>query len=334
MRNLIKVGSALLFTALLAFSIHLFKVQALKSADFKSRQILANESTTVIDIADGESGYEIARNLFDKKVVASTESFYRLAVSDSRSKGISAGQHALSLHISAKQALDQLLDAKRMPGLIKVIEGQWRSEILEKMTANGFTNLTKAIPQLKLPTGFDATEGVFFPAQYSFARGTSSVVALQSMIDKFKNEAGKLGLFATKDPKANLTIASLVQAEGDPTDYAKIARVIFNRLKIGMPLQLDTTVQYVLKKRGSVYLSAKSTLINSPYNTYKHYGLPIGPIGSPGAAAIDAALHPAEGDWLFFITVKPGDTRFTKSQNEFLKWKELYLKNLKAGLFK
>ena len=150
------------------------------------------------------------------------------------------------------------------------------------------------------------------------------------MVDRFSKEASSIGLKSEKD----LIVASLIQAEGDPKDFAKISRVIYNRLKIGMPLQLDTTVQYILKKRGSVFLSTKSTLINSPYNTYRKYGLPPTPIGNPGIEAMKAALTPAEGDWLYFITVKPGDTRFTKSHDEFLIWKNEYLKNLKAGAFK
>ena len=107
-----------------------------------------------------------------------------------------------------------------------------------------------------------------------------------------------------------------------------------SRLKIGMPLQLDSTVHFVKRVRGQIFLSTQSTLINSPYNTYKRYGLPPGPIGSPGVDAMRAALKPAAGDWLFFITVAPGDTRFTKSIDEFNTWKSLYEKNRKAGAFK
>jgi UPF0755 protein len=117
-------------------------------------------------------------------------------------------------------------------------------------------------------------------------------------------------------------------------DFAKISRVIYNRLKIGMPLQFDTTVQYLLMKRGSVFLSTKSTLINSPYNTYKHYGLPPAPIGNPGAAAMKAALAPQAGIGSISSQLNHGDTGFTKSHDEFLVWKNEYLKNLKAGAFK
>jgi UPF0755 protein len=131
-----------------------------------------------------------------------------------------------------------------------------------------------------------------------------------------------------------VTIASIIQAEGDTKDFAKVSRVIRNRLKIGMPLQMDSTVHYVKKVRGSVFLSTQSTLLKSPFNTYRKYGLPPGPIGNPGLDALNAAINPASGDWLYFITVSPGDTRFTSNIAEFNEWKVLYTKNRKAGAFK
>jgi len=130
-----------------------------------------------------------------------------------------------------------------------------------------------------------------------------------------------------------VTIASIIQAEGDTKDFAKISRVIRNRIKIGMPLQMDSTVHYIKKVRGSVFLSTQSTLLKSEYNTYRRYGLPPGPIGNPGLDALRAALNPASGDWLYFITVSPGDTRFTADISEFNQWKILYTKNRRAGAF-
>ena len=323
-------AAGLVFTFVLAFGLHLIRANFSTVANYPTREIAANESLVSIEVSDGESGLQIAKDLYAAKVTASVTSFYQLAISDNRSGQISPGSHQLNLKISAKQALEQLLDPKRNSGLISVIEGSWRSEIATKLKAAGFTDVDGAFSKIIVPKGFSASEGIYFPAQYSFAKGTSSVVALQSMVDRFAKEAKNVGL--TKE--SELIVASLVQAEGDPQDFSKISRVIYNRLKIGMPLQLDTTVQYVLKKRGSVFLSTNSTLIKSPYNTYKHYGLPAGPIGNPGIAAMSAALHPAVGDWLYFITVKPGDTRFTKSHDEFLLWKNEYEKNLKAGAFK
>jgi UPF0755 protein len=100
-----------------------------------------------------------------------------------------------------------------------------------------------------------------------------------------------------------------------------------------MPLQMDSTIHYVQKLRGNIFLSTKSTLLNSPYNTYRKYGLPPGPIGNPGKQALLAAVNPEPGDWIYFITVAPNDTRFTSSFEEFGVWKVEYKKNLRAGLF-
>ena len=323
-------AAGIAFAFFIAFSLHLIRSNLAEIANFPTREIAANEKLVNIEISEGELGLQIAKELAEKQVTASITSFYQLAINDPRALQIAPGTHQLNLKISAKQALEQLLDPKRNVGLVSVIEGMWRSEIVAKLKAVGFQDVEASFTKLTIPSGFNATEGIYFPAQYSFAKETTAEKALQTMIDRFVIEAKKVGLKNEKE----LIVASLIQAEGDPVDFAKISRVIYNRLKIGMPLQLDTTVQYVLKKRGSVFLSTKSTLINSPYNTYKRYGLPPAPIGNPGVAAMKAALAPANGDWLYFITVKPGDTRFTKSHDEFLVWKNEYQKNLAAGAFK
>ena len=135
-------------------------------------------------------------------------------------------------------------------------------------------------------------------------------------------------------PAQLLVIASLIQAEGSEKDFAKVSQVVRNRLKKGMPLQFDSTVHYVMQSRGNIFLSTKSTLLTSTYNTYQRYGLPPGPINNPGAAAMRAAVSPQVGDWLYFITVAPGDTRFTADIAQFTSWKFEYKKNLRAGKFR
>jgi UPF0755 protein len=158
------------------------------------------------------------------------------------------------------------------------------------------------------------------------------VTALQSMLDKFsENPISGYKKFSKYDV---LKIASLIQVEGDQKDFNKVARVIYNRLAIHMPLQLNSSVQYAAGLRGRIALSTAATNINSPYNTYKNQGLPPTPISNPSLAAINAAITPADGDWIYFITVKPGDTRFTKDFNEFQTWNTLYNNNLANGLFK
>jgi UPF0755 protein len=260
-----------------------------------------------------------------------------VAIADSRAARIAPGIHLLNTKISAAQALDQLLDASRMPNLIRVFEGAWNSEVFAMLEKNGFERkeIIKAVGNVKKPEGFKVLEGLLFPAQYSFTKGTTAQEALQSMIEKFEFKTNSLPLNSNPNFSAQklLIMASIIQAEGDIEDFAKISRVILNRLKIGMPLQMDSTINYAIKARGSIFVSKKSTLVKSDYNTYRKYGLPPGPIGNPGLDAIQAALNPAVGDWLYFITVSPGDTRFTADFSQFNQWKVLYTKNRKAGAF-
>ena len=336
MKRLLFAGLAiLLFTS----TLFLLRSQSTSAPDFPSVTSLEGLPEITIEIPAGSTGSAIGRILFEAKVVKSSSAFFRVAVADPRSPKISPGAHRVSLQISAAQALDQLLDPNRIPNLIKIYEGGWKSEVMQALRKYGFTSteIAAAFRQAKLPEGFKDIEGLLFPAQYTFAKGVTAQQAVQAMVDRFTSERVSQQLLqGSKEFSAVqlLTIASIVQAEGDVKDYPQVSRVIRNRLKIGMPLQLDSTVHFVKKVRGQIFLSTQSTLINSPYNTYKRYGLPPGPIGSPGVEAMKAALEPASGDWLFFITVAPGDTRFTKSIEEFNSWKSLYEKNRKAGAFK
>lgn len=113
-----------------------------------------------------------------------------------------------------------------------------------------------------------------------------------------------------------VTIASIVQAEAAAKeDMGKVARVVFNRLERGMPLQMDSTINYALG-RSTLDTATKDTRIDSPYNSYQRMGLPPTPIDNPGDVAMTAAINPTPGDWLYFVTVKPGDTRFTADYAE------------------
>ena len=334
-----------LIRVLLAFSLvfsftfvaHEIRSNGSSSANFPDRLISSDEELIEIDIAQGSTGSAIAKQLFSAGVIESSQSFFKLAIADSRASRIAPGIHLLNVKISAKQALDQLLDASRMPNLVRVFEGAWNSEIFSMLEKNGFdrAEITKAVSEVKLPQGYKILEGLLFPAQYSFTEGTTALEALQSMIRKFEFKTNSLSL--SQDPLLSaqklLVVASIIQAEGDIQDFEKISRVIRNRLKIGMPLQMDSTINYAVKARGSIFVSRKSTLVKSDYNTYRKYGLPPGPIGNPGVDALKAALNPADGDWLYFITVSPGDTRFTSNFDEFNQWKVLYTKNRKAGAF-
>lgn len=335
LKRLIAAG---LVIVLFTFSLFLVRSQSSSAPDFDTVQSVEELPEVTIEIPDGATGSQIASILYESGVVKSSQAYFRVAVGDARSQKVAPGSHRLTLKISARQALDQLLDPDRIPNLIRVAEGAWKSEVQSAFINYGFTKqeVSKAFSSLKLPQGFSNSEGLIFPAQYSFSQGISAQSAAQSMIDRFSDDLyGKKLLQGNKDFSAKqlLTIASIVQAESTNEDFSKVARVIYNRLRIGMPLQMDSTVHFIMQARGDIFLSRKSTTLNSPYNTYRKFGLPPGPICSPSSDAIKATLEPIEGDWLYFITVAPGDTRFTASFDEFSKWKVEYTKNRKAGAF-
>jgi UPF0755 protein len=336
-KPLIRVIAALIASVLIIYLLSIIKSGPGAAADFDCSSDPGQRSAS-IDVASGETGLEIARELFEKDVIASSEVFFRLAVADPKAALIAPGVHIIDTQICAQSALDQLLDSKRIAGLIAVSESAWVSEIKKLFSKAGYPQdeVKAAFANADLPKPFTQLEGLLFPAQYSFAQGTKADVALKEMIARGLSEVVKAGflLKASKySPQQLLTIASIIQAEGGDGDFTKVSRVIYNRLRIGMPLQMDSTVHFIMESRGNIFLSTKSTMINSPYNTYRKYGLPPGPIGNPGSEAMKAALSPAAGDWLYFITVAPQDTRFTNSLEEFNRLKAIYKKNLRAGKF-
>ena len=294
-------------------------------------------AVVTISVREGESGTQIALELEKNGVIRSQKSFYSLALRDSRALSISPGEHRIQSHITSKQALEQLLDPARNGGVVRVVEGSTLSDIYSLLKKSGLTGSIPQLPPLDGFSGAHSLEGFLFPATYSLSRGVSVPQAIESMRMKFSEAVKGSGLLSGShqySPYDLLKIASLIQIEADSADLGKAAQVIYNRLKIGMPLQLNSTVQYALNLRGHIALSKNATKVSSPFNTYIHTGLPPTPISNPGIAAINAALHSVSGPWLYFITVKPHDTRFTDSFSEFQGWVTLYNNNLANGAFK
>ncbi|WP_418955750.1 endolytic transglycosylase MltG [Streptomyces tritici] len=164
-------------------------------------------------------------------------------------------------------------------------------------------------------------EGYLFPATYPIESTTTAESLLRYMVRTAGERFGTAGLTAGAQRHGlslheTVIVASIVQAEADsPQDMAKVARVVHNRLARGMALQMDSTLNYALN-RSTVDTSYEDTRIDSPYNTYARTGLPPTPIANPGEQAMAAAVDPAPGDWLYFVTVRPGDTRFTADYAE------------------
>ncbi|MFI1102873.1 endolytic transglycosylase MltG [Streptomyces melanogenes] len=164
-------------------------------------------------------------------------------------------------------------------------------------------------------------EGYLFPATYPVTGKTTPRGLLAYMVDTANQRFGKdhIGAGARRQGMTvyqTVVVASIVQAEADtPADMGRVSRVVYNRLAKGMPLQMDSTLNYALG-RSTLATTHADTRTDSPYNTYARGGLPPTPIGNPGQQALNAAIAPPPGDWLYFVTVAPGDTRFTADYAE------------------
>ena len=342
MKNLLRIPIVRVGLAGVAVFVVTFGLDSLRNLDSSAPDFSCGAASTqevLIRIESGEAGSSIGASLASAGVIKSSEAYFRLAVADARAAKVAPGTHRVQKNLCAADSLEQLLDSKRIVGLINISEGMWVNEVLPQLYRSGFKvqEVKSALTTLNKPKGFDQLEGLLFPAQYSFASTTSADVALASMVSRAEKEMRNAGFYSSKagyTPAQLLVIASLIQAEGGEKDFTKVSQVVRNRLKKGMPLQFDSTVHYVMQSRGNIFLSTKSTMLSSSYNTYRKYGLPPGPINNPGASAMRAAVTPQEGDWLYFITVAPGDTRFTADIAQFNAWKYEYKKNLRAGKFR
>ncbi|AWT41692.1 MULTISPECIES: endolytic transglycosylase MltG [Streptomyces] len=213
------------------------------------------------------------------------------------------------------------------PASLVIPEG-WRSgqvyaavdKALELPAGTARKSLAKA--RLKLPNDAEGNpEGYLFPATYPLTDKSTPEQLLSAMVDTANKKFNGAPIAAGAQRNAMnvyqaVTIASIVQAEAaTKADMGKVARVVFNRLERGMPLQMDSTLNYALN-RSTLRTTESDTRIQSPYNSYQRMGLPPTPIGNPGEDAMRAAINPTPGDWLYFVTVKPGDTRFTADYAE------------------
>jgi len=283
----------------------------------------------VIEVKPGANGQIIANTLTAAGVVKSAEAFYQLSLKDSRAATIQPGFYKLRKKMSAEWALRELSDkGNRVEGKVTVPEGARVGQIVSAIVAGSEIKQDELTAALEKPEslGLPAAaknnpEGYLYPATYTVEPGMTATNLLKSMVAKtiavekdldIRTRAKALGL----NSEEILTVASILESEvKKDEDYPKVARVLYNRIKKGMALQLDSTVSYVSKREGDVFTTDAERANKSEYNTYQNTGLPPGPIGSPGQKTIEAALNPAKGSWLYFVAVNldTGETVFSKT---------------------
>jgi UPF0755 protein len=253
-----------------------------------------------------------------------------------------AGTYTLQENSSMQQAIDVLAEGPAPPPFVEftVPEGLTLPEITEAMAGGISTldvdtlNQLVASGQLRSryqPPEIPTLEGFLFPETYRLDEGADELAALQTMVNQFDGVADQLDLNGAAarlgiTPYQALVVASLVQEEASiPEDSGKVARVIYNRLAQGIPLGIDATICYALGER-PCELTEADLQIDSPYNSRAHAGLPPTAIAAPGRAALEAALNPTEGPWLYYVLDPEAEVEgghfFTDDYSEFLAKKD------------
>ncbi|MEI6374583.1 MAG: endolytic transglycosylase MltG [Actinomycetes bacterium] len=295
----------------------------------------AGTGSVVVEVASGASLTEIADSLVGSDVIANGQSFIDAATASGRS--IPPGRYTLHEQMDPGVAYLLMLDpSSRSSSRLVIKEGQRLKEIVAQASAitgipvSEFRAALTRPEAIGLPAAAQGNpEGWLFPATYDVSSKTTATSLLRQMTARFGETSTAISL--TKRAKALgltpeevVTIASILQVEVAPDDYGKAARVIYNRLKAGQKLGLDSTVNYALGT-SNLNLSGSDLAVDSPYNTYLVKGLPPGPLDSPGEVALEAALSPTPGPWLYFITTDPKTqtTVFTETEEEFLRLKKL-----------
>lgn len=286
-------------------------------------------SAVVITIHAGETGEDVAKTLVAAGVTKSFSPTYREILR--RNAEFFPGQYQLKTEMSSATAIELLLTGgTRVETKVLIKEGWRASQIfkaLSKTYGVALADFEAVTPSdLGLPSSALNLDGYLFPATYAFVPGQSALSMLKAMHQRMQQELSDLGVSESKAHRV-LTLAALVQREGrSSSDFSKMARVFLNRIDIGMHLQSDATVSYGVNS-STVSTTAAQRANDNPWNTYLHAGLPAGPISAPGRAAIEAALNPAAGDWLYFCTVnlETGETEFNATyaghERSVAKWR-------------
>lgn len=278
-----------------------------------------------ITINEGDSGMTVSTALAQAGVTKTPQAFYQMLVKSGKNPTFYPGVYKLKKEMTSAAALAALEDpSSKLQNTALLREGLTEDQILKTLSDTLKIPIDQFQAAVAKPADYGVTasslEGWLFPAQYTFGPGVSAQQVIQKMVERTVQSLDKAGV-PQADRQRILIIASIIQREArNSQDFYKVSRVIENRLQPNNKdtfgkLQMDSTAQYGYGQlhNGTASSSAEALKDPNPYNTYVHPGLPVGPISSPGDLAIDAAMHPADGTWMYFTTVNmnTGETVFS-----------------------
>ena len=296
-----------------------------------------------VRIPDGAGTEQIGRTLSGYGVIGNALMFDVKAKLSG--KTLQSGTYELATGMPDEVVLDQLAAGPNETYYDIVIpEGFTARQIVKRFAARAGVSedqlmslVTSGAPQFEAKHPYlkgvygGSLEGYLFPATYRVKKAAEATAVIEMMLDKFDVIAPTVDLTYAQSKHLALsdvlTIASILEREASlAKDYPQVASVIYNRLQAKMRLQLDSTVLYVAPE-GTTKLSTTDLFIVSPYNTYRHQGLPPGPLCNPGMKAIEAASHPSNTKYMYYVlTSRDGSQTFAVTYKEFLAAKAKFKK--------
>lgn len=313
------VAAAVMLMLFMGGSMLLFGVSAGRQS------ALPADQTVFISIKPGMGASEIADTLVQHGILSSKWPFWLKAKTSGTANSFQSGMYALHPGMSVEEILDKLAAGDTTVVKFTIPEGFGVKEIARRLSEEGLVNEKEFLAKAKKYAPYDyiernadiryACEGFLFPDTYELYQETTPESVLEMMAEDFDHRLTPEMRERAKERNLSIfelvTLASLVEKEAMyEEDRPIIAQVFLKRLEIGMPLQSDTTLQYLMDAPKED-VSIQDTKIESPYNTYQNRGLPPGPIASPGMASIQAVLYPADTDYLYFVADRRGHNHYS-----------------------
>jgi UPF0755 protein len=334
------VVSGFVLFAVLVFGALGFAVKWYHSHSTDTTVSAVANGSLVVDITGGMTASQIATLLQEQSIISSTVDFLALVTQHGTENKLQPGKYTFPAGLNLSEIVDMLEQGTGSARFkLTIAEGKAISQIKNQLDEDGkvsgaeYVELAGQLAKFDLPylagaqvSGASTLEGLLFPSTYFLSEGQSASELIKQQLLAFTNQTASLpwtDASALKvTPYQIVIIASIIEKECRvPDERAKVARVIYNRMAINMPLQVDATVRFAVNKWTGALTSADLAK-SSPYNTYLNKGLPPTPICNPGVAALRAALEPADGDWLYYVLKDTtGNHFFTSSYQEFLQAK-------------
>jgi UPF0755 protein len=303
------VGALVALVALLVAGL----VAAWFALVFLDRSLPSTNAQVVVP--RGSSLADIASLLESRGVIRNALAFRVLARTRHADAEVRAGAYAFAPHETPAEILDQLVSGgAQVATWVTIPEGFTAQQIAQRLQEQGVGRAAA------FERSFRGHEGFLFPSTYLVPLAATPAQVTRMLTDQFAMElppdAAQLARALHVTVPQAVTVASLVEREAKiEDDRPLIAGVIYNRLRLGMPLQVDATIEYALPQHKTA-LSLHDLQIDSPYNTYQHAGLPPTPIANPGLPSLLAALHPAKTDDLYYVYCGNGHHVFAKTLSE------------------